>query len=140
MWSSVLAMVVAIGFGFVTASGVSAAPANGSALVELAHRTNAVIQVRDGCGRGRHRNMGHCVPGADLVGSSPIHKLLAAKGDCARISRSRFPASSGPPTPPPNRIVVCDLEILGTIKPGDCPGGNRKSSVAFMSAMFPKCL
>jgi hypothetical protein len=63
MWSTALSVLVATGFGLVAASGATAAPANGSAIAEVAHRTDAVIQIRDGCGRGRHRNMGHCVPG-----------------------------------------------------------------------------
>jgi hypothetical protein len=45
MWSSALSMLVATGFGLVAASGASAAPANGSAIAEVAHRTDAVIQV-----------------------------------------------------------------------------------------------
>ena len=63
MWSSALAMLVATGFGLGAASGASAAPANGSAVAELGQRIDPVIQVREGCGRGRHRNFGQCVPG-----------------------------------------------------------------------------
>ena len=63
MWSNAVAMLVATGFGLAAASGASAAPANGSAIAELGQRTDPVIQVREGCGRGRHRNFGRCVPG-----------------------------------------------------------------------------
>jgi hypothetical protein len=33
------------------------------AIAELGQRTDPVIQIREGCGRGRHRNLRHCVPG-----------------------------------------------------------------------------
>ena len=60
----VLAMLIAAGFGIIGASGGSAAPANGVAIAELiVHQTDRVIQVRESCGVGRHRNWGHCVPG-----------------------------------------------------------------------------
>jgi hypothetical protein len=58
-----LAMLVAAGFGLIGASGVSAAPANGAAIAEVGHQADQVIQVRESCGPGRHRNWGHCVPG-----------------------------------------------------------------------------
>jgi hypothetical protein len=58
-----LAMLVAVGFGLAGACGASAAPANGGAIAELRHLADYVIQVRDSCGRGRHRRFGHCVPG-----------------------------------------------------------------------------
>jgi hypothetical protein len=58
-----LAMLVAAVFGLAGASGASAAPANGAAIAELGHQTDEVIQVRESCGLGRHRNWGHCVPG-----------------------------------------------------------------------------
>jgi hypothetical protein len=52
----VLAMLIAAGFGLVGASGASAAPANGAAIAELGRQTDQVIQVRESCGLGRHRN------------------------------------------------------------------------------------
>jgi hypothetical protein len=58
-----LAMLDAAGFGLVPASGASATPANGTALAALGHLVDQVMQVRDSCGRGRHRSFGHCVPG-----------------------------------------------------------------------------
>ena len=58
-----LAMLVAIGYGFVGASGTFAAPANGAAIAELGHLVDQVMQVRESCGRGRHRSFGRCVPG-----------------------------------------------------------------------------
>jgi hypothetical protein len=58
-----LAMLVAAVFGLAGASGASAAPANGAAIAELGHQTDEVIQVRESCGLGRHRNWAHCVPG-----------------------------------------------------------------------------
>jgi hypothetical protein len=58
-----LAMLVATGFGLVGAWGVSAAPANGATIAEIWHLADQVMQVRDSCGRGRHRSSGHCVPG-----------------------------------------------------------------------------
>jgi hypothetical protein len=60
-----LAMLVATGYGLVGASGVSAAPASGAAIAELGHLVDQVMQVRESCGRGRHRSSasGHCVPG-----------------------------------------------------------------------------
>jgi hypothetical protein len=57
-----LVMLVAAGFGL-SASGASAAPANGAAIAGLGHPADQVMQVRDSCGRGRHRSWGHCVPG-----------------------------------------------------------------------------
>jgi hypothetical protein len=63
MRKTTLAMLVAAGFGIVYGSGASAAPANGAAIAELGHWADHVIQAREGCGRGRHRNLGHCVPG-----------------------------------------------------------------------------
>ena len=63
MCSNARAMMVATGLGLFAASGASAAPANGAAIAELGQRTDPVIQIREGCGRGRHRNLGHCVPG-----------------------------------------------------------------------------
>jgi hypothetical protein len=63
MWGTAVAMLVATGFGLGAASGASAAPANGSAIAESGQRIDPVIQIRQGCGLGRHRNLGHCVPG-----------------------------------------------------------------------------
>jgi hypothetical protein len=63
----VVAMLVATGCGLVGASGASAAPANGAAIAELGqladHLADHIVQVRDSCGRGRHRSFGQCVPG-----------------------------------------------------------------------------
>ena len=61
MRKTALAMLIAA--GFVGASGASAAPANGAAIAELGRQTDQVIQVRELCGLGRHRNWGRCVPG-----------------------------------------------------------------------------
>ncbi len=58
-----LATLVVVGFGLVSACGASAAPANGGAIAKLGHLADQVMQVRDSCGRGRHRRFGHCVPG-----------------------------------------------------------------------------
>jgi hypothetical protein len=58
-----LGMLVAIAYGVVGTSGTFAAPANGPAIAELGHLVDQVMQVRDSCGRGRHRSFGHCVPG-----------------------------------------------------------------------------
>jgi hypothetical protein len=58
-----LAMLVAAGFALFGAWGASAAPVNGSAIAELGYVVDHVLQVRDSCGRGRHRRFGHCVPG-----------------------------------------------------------------------------
>jgi hypothetical protein len=58
-----LAMLVAAGFGLVGASCASAAPVNGPAIAELGRLVDQVMQVRDSCGRGRHRRFGQCVPG-----------------------------------------------------------------------------
>jgi hypothetical protein len=58
-----LAMLVATGYGLVGASGGSSAPANGAAIAQLGNLADQVMQVRDSCGRGRHRSWGHCVPG-----------------------------------------------------------------------------
>jgi hypothetical protein len=58
-----LATLIAAGFGLVGASAASAAPANGAAVAELGRQTDQVIQVRESCGLGRHRNWSHCVPG-----------------------------------------------------------------------------
>jgi hypothetical protein len=66
-----LAILIAAGFGFVGASGASAAPANGAAIGELGRKTDQVIQVRESCGLGRHRNWGRCVPGCGPGWSQP---------------------------------------------------------------------
>jgi hypothetical protein len=66
MRKTALATLVGVGFGLAGACGASAAPANGAAISELGHLADHVIQVREGCGRGRHRNLGHCVPGCGL--------------------------------------------------------------------------
>jgi hypothetical protein len=58
-----LAMLVATGYVLVGASGASAAPASGAAIAELGHLVDQVMQVRESCGRGRHRSSGRCVPG-----------------------------------------------------------------------------
>jgi hypothetical protein len=63
MRRTALVMLVAAVFGLVGASGASAAPANGAAIAELGHLVDRVMQVRESCGRGRHRSWGHCVPG-----------------------------------------------------------------------------
>jgi hypothetical protein len=63
MWKTALATLVAAGFGLVSGSGASAAPANGAAIAELGRMADHVTLVRDSCGRGRHRSFGHCVPG-----------------------------------------------------------------------------
>jgi hypothetical protein len=57
------ALVAAAWFGLVGGADVSAAPANGAAIAGLGHLDDQVVQVRDSCGRGRHRSFGHCVPG-----------------------------------------------------------------------------
>ena len=58
-----LAMLVVTGYVLVGASGASAAPASGAAIAELGHLVDQVMQVRESCGRGRHRSSGRCVPG-----------------------------------------------------------------------------
>jgi hypothetical protein len=63
MRKTALATLVAAGFGLAGACGASAAPANGAAIAELGHLADHVMQVREGCGLGRHRRLGHCVPG-----------------------------------------------------------------------------
>jgi hypothetical protein len=63
MRKSALAMLLAPGFVIVCASGASAVPLSGAAVAELGHLADHVMQVRDSCGRGRHRSFGHCVPG-----------------------------------------------------------------------------
>jgi hypothetical protein len=60
-----LAMLVATGYGLVGASGASAAPASGAAIAELGHLVDQVMQVRDSCGRGRHRSSGRCAHAHD---------------------------------------------------------------------------
>jgi hypothetical protein len=60
------AMLVATGYGLVGASGASSTPANGAAIAQLGRLADQVMQVRDSCGRGRHRRFGHCVPGCGL--------------------------------------------------------------------------
>ena len=63
MRRTAIAMLVATGFGLAAATGASAAPANGAAIAEIGQVIEQVMQVRDSCGRGRHRRWGHCVPG-----------------------------------------------------------------------------
>jgi hypothetical protein len=63
MRKTALATLTAAGFGLVGACGASAAPANGAAIAELGYLAYYVMQVRESCGRGRHRSYGHCVPG-----------------------------------------------------------------------------
>jgi hypothetical protein len=63
MRKTTFATLAAAGFWLVGACGASAAPANGVAIAELGHLADHVMQVRESCGRGRHRSFGHCVPG-----------------------------------------------------------------------------
>jgi hypothetical protein len=61
-----LAMLVAAVYGLVGASGASAAPANGAVIAELQRLFDQVIQVRDSCGRGRHRAFGSSLSASPL--------------------------------------------------------------------------
>jgi hypothetical protein len=93
MWSNARAMIVVTGLGLVAASSVSAAPVNGGAIAELGQRTDPVIQIREGCGRGRHRNLGHCRPRmrtwlVPALSTSSLPSKVIAR----RISSSPFPA------------------------------------------------
>jgi hypothetical protein len=76
MWGTAVAMLVATRFGLGAASGASAAPANGSAIAESGQRIDPVIQIREGCGRGRHRNLGHCVPGCGFGWFQPYPEMI----------------------------------------------------------------
>jgi len=60
----VAAVIVAVGIGFAAATPAAAAPAiGGAAVAQSAERTSGVLTVRQGCGRGWHRNWrGRCVP------------------------------------------------------------------------------
>ena len=59
----VLAVIMAAGVGLMGISGASAAAANGHAISQIADHSGQITQVRDGCGRGRHRGPhGHCHP------------------------------------------------------------------------------
>ena len=54
---------LAAGIGLVGTSSVSAAPGGNTALLNASNEVSGVVQVRDGCGRGWHRNWrGRCVP------------------------------------------------------------------------------
>jgi hypothetical protein len=63
MQKTAFGMLAAVGFWLVGGSAASATPANGGAIAELGHLADHVVQVRDFCGRGRHRSYGHCAPG-----------------------------------------------------------------------------
>ena len=64
MQRTVLAMLVAGGFGLFGALPASAAPADGAAVAKLGHQSGRIIQVLGNCGRGWHRSRwGHCIPG-----------------------------------------------------------------------------
>jgi hypothetical protein len=60
----VLAAIVAVGLGsFMGIGGVSAAPANGQAILQSAENASSISDVAAGCGRGWHRDRwGRCVP------------------------------------------------------------------------------
>jgi hypothetical protein len=59
------AIIIAAGIGFVSAYSASATPANGLAIAGASQHTEQLLQVKDGCGRGRHREHGHCVGDGD---------------------------------------------------------------------------
>ena len=60
----VLAAIMAVGVGgFMGVGGVSAAPANGKAILQSAENTSSISDVAGACGRGWHRDRwGRCVP------------------------------------------------------------------------------
>jgi len=60
----VLAAMIAVGAGlFMGIGGVSAAPANGQAILQSAENTSSISDVAGACGRGWHRDRwGRCVP------------------------------------------------------------------------------
>jgi hypothetical protein len=61
MRAVILALLVAAGIGFIGTSIVSAAPGGNTALLRTGNDVSSVIQVREGCGRGWHRNaFGEC--------------------------------------------------------------------------------
>jgi len=62
MQKTLLALIAAAGLGLVSVSGAIGAPTGGLSLETLDQSTD-VIQVRQGCGRGQHREAGHCVRG-----------------------------------------------------------------------------
>jgi len=63
MKKTMLALIAAAGLGLVGASGAMGAPTSGLSLGTLDQSSN-VIQVRQGCGRGSHREAGRCVRGS----------------------------------------------------------------------------
>ena len=60
----VLAAIMAVGVGLLMGiGGVSAAPANGQAILQSAENASSITDVAGGCGRGWHRDRwGRCVP------------------------------------------------------------------------------
>ena len=62
MQKTLLALIAAAGLGLVGVSGAIGAPTGGLSLGTLNQSTD-VIQVRQGCGRGYHREAGRCVRG-----------------------------------------------------------------------------
>ena len=61
MRKMLLAAVLTVGAGCLAVPSASAAPAAGTPIAVLAGQGNAVIDVAEGCGPGRHRGArGHC--------------------------------------------------------------------------------
>jgi hypothetical protein len=54
MRSILFAALVAAGFALVGTSGVNATVANGKVIGQAAQQSDQTIEVREGCGRGRH--------------------------------------------------------------------------------------
>ena len=62
MRAILFAVLVAAGIGLVGTSSVSAAPGGNTALLNASNEVSGIVQVRDGCGYGWHRNWrGRCV-------------------------------------------------------------------------------
>ena len=62
MRAILFAVLVAAGIGLAGTSSVTAAPGGNTALLNASNEVSGVVQVRDGCGRGWHRNWrGRCV-------------------------------------------------------------------------------
>jgi hypothetical protein len=63
MQKTMLALIAVAGLGLVGVSGVMAAPTAGLSLRAAFGHSSDAMQVRNGCGRGRHREGRQCVQG-----------------------------------------------------------------------------
>lgn len=64
MQKVLLALVAIVGIGTFSAPAVMAGPADGAAISKLRNSSDLTIEVREGCGAGRHKDSaGVCVRG-----------------------------------------------------------------------------